>query len=56
MAQLTFNSQEADSEVKPFPVEVKRISTSTWGCSLIGSAYLKKYKVGQGSYGFEFAC
>jgi len=54
MAQLTFNSKEESSRTKEFPIKVKRTSTNSWGCSSIGSGYLKKYKVGQGSYGFEF--
>jgi serine/threonine protein kinase len=54
MAQLTFNSKEEISQTNEFPVEMKRTSISSWGCPFIGSGYLKKYKVGQGSYGFEF--
>lgn len=40
--------------VKPFPLEPSRASVGVWGCSSIESKYDKKYKVGQGSYGFEF--
>lgn len=54
IAKLTFNSKGESSSVKPFPIEVTRTSINTWGCPFIGSGYLKKYKVGQGSYGFEF--
>lgn len=54
IAKLTFDSKGQSSLTKSFPIEVARTSISTWGCPFIGSGYLKKYKVGQGSYGFEF--
>lgn len=54
MTKLIFNPKEVSSGERPFPLEVKRTSVSAWGCPFIGSGYLKSYKVGQGSYGFEF--
>ncbi len=39
----------------PGGLQVRRSSIKAWGCTSIDSCYIKRYKVGQGSYGFEFA-
>jgi len=46
-------SSQSLPQAKPFPLPVNRVPVSTWGCRSITSGYVKKYKVGQGSYGFD---
>ena len=44
------NYERSDSNT--FPLKLNRIPLKLWGCQPIESNYIKKYKVGQGSYGF----
>ena len=53
MADQGSRSSQSNPQVVPFPMHVERVPLQKWGCRSIESGYIKKYKVGQGSYGFE---
>jgi hypothetical protein len=46
--------QGAGGEGLPFELSVRRVGTRDWGCGSAEVDYAKMYKVGQGSYGFEW--
>ena len=46
-------SKDGKGDPQPFDLTVRRVPLSHWGCRSAEANYDKKYKVGQGSYGFE---
>lgn len=53
MAYQCSSSSRLKTAAMPFDLHVDRVPVKSWGCTSIESSYVKKYKVGQGSYGFE---
>jgi hypothetical protein len=53
MVMPTETSKGGSEGAAPFELAVKRVPTAQWGCGSAETNYDKKYKVGQGSYGWE---